>query len=358
MVIGSLGIGGTENFMMNYFRCADKTSFEFDFYVFSKQRLEYYEEILSLGGNVHFAIQTKSFIGAMSAFSKFLKHRMYDVVYCQSCSINRMILAAIPAKMRKVKKVIVHSHSMGTPKGTFLDNMVRGILKWCLCLFIDYGFSCSDLAGEGKYTPKFISSDRYVLIHNAIDTSKYQYNSQLRDKLRKQYKIEDKIVVGNVGRLSKEKNQKFLLDIVKRIKEINNEVVLIIAGKGELEKELSSLSKELNIEENVILLGQINNVSDFYSAMDVFVMSSFYEGLPFTAVEAQINGLPCVFSDTITKMADISGQSEYISLKEPATKWAESIIKLSRNRLDSGIIEKIIQDYDMIFEARRIESYF
>ena len=153
-----------------------------------------------------------------------------------------------------------------------------------------------------------------MLFRSFID--QYRYHESYRKRIRKQYCIEEKVVVGNVGRLVKQKNQRFLIELLPDLINRNKNFLLMIIGDGELEQELKSLVHIKGLENYVLFTGNITNVNEFYSAMDVFVMSSEFEGFPFTAVEAQANGLKCILSDHITQMTNISGDVAYVSLRD------------------------------------------
>lgn len=224
---------------------------------------------------------------------------------------------------------------------------------------VNYGLACSDLAGESKYTKKFIHSSQYGLIHNAIEVDKYRFNTEKREKIRTSIGlIENDILIGNIGRLAEQKNQKFLISLLRKINDKYPNIYLIIVGGGDLEKNLKRQAKDLNIEKNIIFTGSVNNAMDYYSAMDVFVMPSLYEGLPFTAVEAQVNGLKCVMADTITKMVNISGDVSFLSLRQKKEDWIDTILENSRSRSSKQNNQIVCKKYDLNNEVKRLESYY
>ena len=91
-------------------------------------------------------------------------------------------------------------------------------------------------------------------------------------------------------------------------------------------KKLKHKNK-LTMRDHIIFLGNRNDVYQLYNAMDVFVLPSKYEGLPVVGVEAQANGLPCIFSDAMTKETKVLDSSNFLSLSEGVQKWAEEILK-------------------------------
>ena len=309
--VSSLGVGGNELFVMNLFREIDKSKFQVDFLIYD-DRLDFEEEVKQSGSKVYMCPNVQGnkivcLLKQMKYVYKLLKENHYDVIHCNGCSFVNILRAAIPAKFIKNTKVISHAHSVGKVDKNTFDEIIRTILKVVLSKVVDVGFACSDLAGQSKYTKKFLASDRYKIINNAIEIEKYSFNEKNRNEVRQRWGLENKIVFGNVGRLAKEKNQAFLLEILKSLLENNQDVALLIIGGGVLEAELKEKAKKLGVENAVVFTGAVNDTEKYYSAMDVYVMTSFYEGLPFTVIEAQVNGLKCVLSDVITKMANVSG---------------------------------------------------
>lgn len=359
----SLGIGGNEMFVMNFFRNIDKEKFQIDFLIYDDKKTVFYKEVVESGSKVYiinnrYNNKILNFISQICQVRKVLKETDYNIIHCHSCSFIGIFRAAIPGFLNRNIKVISHSHNPGMPKNNKLDNIIRNISKWILSHIVDMGFSCSDLAGESKYTSKFINSDKYKIIHNAINVKKYCYNEKDRIEIRQKCLIEDKVIIGNVGRLSYQKNQGFLLELFKSLLKKKNNVVLMIIGGGELEDELKNKADELQIKDNVIFTGSINDVSKYYSAMDVFVMPSIYEGLPFTAIEAQVNGLKCVISDKVTKMVDVTGDTKFISLSESYDTWVDAIIESSEERSDSEKVANVVKDYDLKKETIRLEQLY
>lgn len=360
---GSLGIGGNEQFVMNFFRNIDKEFFQIDFITFS-DNLDFYDEIVSLGGTVYVMPQRKyannyiQSICEMKYVFRILKEHNYDIIHCHSCSFIGILRSAIPARFINNIKVISHAHNTGASKGTPLDNILRAFMKKFLSMCIDYGLSCSDLAGESKYTRKFINSNYYYIINNAIEVSKYQFNDQNRRDIRKRFTLDDEKLIGNIGRLAEQKNQTFLLDITAQLIQDGNNVALIIIGGGDLAQGLKDKAFRLGIDKKVFFTGMTNEADKYYSAIDVFVMPSLFEGLPFTAVEAQVNGLKCVMSDTITRMVDISGDIKFLSLSDNVKKWSDVIMMQAKTRCSEKHTAKVCREFDIKYEVKKLEAIY
>ena len=158
---------------------------------------------------------------------------------------------------------------------------------------------------------------------------KYTFSEQIRYSIRKEYGIENKFVIGNIGRFFAEKNHLFLIDIFAEVIKKNQNAVLMLVGDGELRAKIEEKIDKLGLQKYVILTGVKSNVNELLMAMDVIAFPSLYEGMPNAIIEAQATGLNCVISSTITKEANITGCVKYVALDENAAKWAEII---SRNR--------------------------
>ena len=361
--LGSLGIGGNELFVMNLFRNMDKEKFQVDFIIYDDSRMNFYDEVIAAGGKVYVCksnIKNKflrTFSESIKTF-KLLKKTKYSIIHCHNCSFLGIMRGAVPGKMISGVKVISHAHSVGSPRNTYVDTLLRKILKLFLSRMVDYGFACSDLAGESKYTETFLKSDRYIIVNNAVDVEKFSYNEATRNQLRGFYGIDNKMVIGTVGRLSEEKNHQFLIKVFSAIKKVRNDATLLIVGGGDLERKLRETAETLGVSSDVVFTGMVDNPQDYYSAMDVFVMTSLYEGLPFTVIEAQMNGLKCVLADTITKMSNVSGDVEFCSLDEHVEKWVELVLQKANARSDEEKIQLVRDKYDLKSEVKKIEEIY
>lgn len=362
--VGTLGIGGNEIFVMNFFRHIDKSRFQMDFVIYDDTRMDFYNEVVSAGSKVYICKEEKKnkiiqSISQIRQLKKILRENHYDVIHCHSCSFIGILKGAIPGFLTKGTSVVSHAHSVGTPTDTLGDKVIRQLLKITLSHVVDVGCACSDIAGNSKYTKEFIHSGKYLIINNAIDTEAYQYNKEKRKEIREKLDIiAENFVLGNVGRLEHEKNHSFLLGIFKSILSRKPEAVLLLIGDGSNRRSLERKAEELGIKSNVIFLGPCTCAADYYQAMDCFVLPSHYEGFPFVLVEAQVNGLRCIVSENMTRAVNISGGVIFKSLKESADKWAEDIVEFGSRRMDKKEVEKVIEKYELRSEVLKFERLY
>ena len=142
------------------------------------------------------------------------------------------------------------------------------------------------------------------------------------------------------------------------MRKINPNTHLVIIGTGELEEKLKQQAKTLGIDKDVTFTGVLSNVNEWYSAIDVFAMTSLYEGLPVVAVEAQAADLPCVLTDTITPEVKVTEKVQFLGLYDEPTKWAKAILDVKPNERKSRKAELQEAGYDITFEAKRMQDLY
>lgn len=339
---------GIENFIMNVYRNIDTNKIQFDFLVHSSKKQEFDDEIESKGGKI-FRLTYKDdknifkYIRDLNDF--FKDHKEYKIVHGEMQSMMPLYLYI--AKKNKVPIRIAHSHNSNyekTIKGYILHLFSKFSGKFATDLW-----ACSKTAGEYMYKNR-----NYEIIHNAIDTGKFAYNENMRKKLRKEKNIDDKFVIGHIGRFDLQKNHEFLIDIFNEIQKIEPNSILISIGCGDRQKIIEEKVKKLNLQTKVIFEGTVSNSYDYYQAMDCFILPSKYEGLPLVGVEAQISGLSCFFSDSITDELKLSDNAYFISLNLSAKEWANIIIDKRKSFRKTNYFE----DYDLKKESEKIVNRY
>ena len=193
------------------------------------------------------------------------------------------------------------------------------------------------------------------------NVEKYVYNEQIRNKLRTQYNIHKELVIGHVGGFFEQKNHKFLLMILHEILKIEPQAHFFLIGDGPLKKKIEYQARDLN--EHITFTGTTDRVTDYLQMMDGMLLPSLFEGLPLVAIEWQINGLPCILSDTITKDCVFMDNVRFKSLNDSAKEWAQNIIQMIRDndRINSSINaqKKIVQvGFDIKQGAKQLRSIY
>jgi len=165
-----------------------------------------------------------------------------------------------------------------------------------------------------------------VIVRNAIDTERFCADFAKREKMRTIWGAKDK-VIGHIGRFEYEKNHIFLLNAFATILKSRKDALLVLVGRGSLESAIKAEIDRLGIQDSVIFMPEVYAVEEYYNGFDLFLLPSIYEGLPLVGVEAQSVGVPCIFSDAVTREADLTEDSAFLPIDEPSV-WAQAALKI------------------------------
>lgn len=332
---------GVASFAMNYFRNVDKEKIHIDFALYADRPSPYYEEIKQAGSKIYVLPNIKNLKEHFRVCKKILSEGHYNIIHDNTLHISIPMMWC--AKNAGIPVRILHSHSaqMGETKLKAIRNKL--FIPILLGLATDY-VACSKVAGENLFGKK-----HFTVIPNVINAEKYVFNENKREQIRKSMHVEDKFVIGTVGRLAYQKNPFFAMDVVKELlKKVPNAEYWWI-GSGTLDNEVRKYVKQQGLENNIKLLGSRNDVIDLYQAMDVFFLPSLFEGLPVTGVEAQALGLPMVVSDTVTDEMVYTDLVEYVSLEQNKNIWVKKITEVIkkanvRDKYSTNLKQSIFTD--------------
>ncbi|MCM1569673.1 MAG: glycosyltransferase, partial [Roseburia sp.] len=311
--------GGIESFLMNISNEMDTNAIQFEYLMRGTN-----EQIVgSVKGVVHRVPDNR--IKYIFFIIAFLKNNKFDIIHLHKNSAADMLLPILIRVFSRGSYVIVHSHNSQPSASSGILKILHRLNRGMLCSMADASLACSDVAAKWMFGKKGCAN-RVKYIKNGIQIEKYVFNREIRKRIRAQYKICDvAFLIGNVGRLSKQKNQIFLIPILAEVIKRGYSVKLIICGEGEEKQAIMEEAERLQVLDDVILPGACSNIHEMLQAMDVFVMPSLYEGLTIAAIEAQCAGLPCVFSDTMSGETILSHHCHVLSLRDGAEKWSDAI---------------------------------
>lgn len=336
-VLGGVGLGGAESRIMDLYRQMNRDEIQFDFLVHSAavkrgfseesgRKPQFYdEEILAMGGHIYVLPKFKvyNYFSYKRAVRKFFaKHKEFRVVQGHMTSTAGIYLPI--AKKAGVPVTVAHARNAGVVKG--LKGAATRFFRQGLAEKADFCFACSTLAGQDVFGKDVVNAGKVKIIHNAIDVRRFTYDEKLRETARQQLGISGKLVLGHVGRFEYQKNHPYLLEVFAAVCEKRPDAVLLLLGEGENRLAMEERCKQLGIADRVRFLGNCKDTERYYQAMDIFLLPSFFEGLPGVLVEAQAAGLKCFVSDSITREAKATDLVTYLSIEQPAQKWAEEIL--------------------------------
>ena len=355
-IIGIVAGGGVEAVIMNYYEHIDRTKVQFDFIVHNDNKIDITQKVEAMGGKVYKVTPYyKNPIAFMWDIYKVIKRHHYRIVHSNMNTLSAFSLFAAWAAGAPVR--ILHNHSTSSP-GETKRNIMKFMLRPFARLFANHYLACSRLAGEWMYGRKMMDSGKVTIVNNAIDLNKYAFNPQKRNLLRKELGLADEFVIGHVGRFMFQKNHEFLIDVFAEAYKKNPHMALLLVGDGPLRPAMEEKVRKLGLTDHVKFLGLRNNVHDFYHVMDILVLPSHYEGLPVVGVEAQANGLPCLFSTKVTKEAHLTHLAQFWDLEKGASKWAKEIISIKCERNKKAGEELRQAGFEIDKEAEKLVKFY
>lgn len=326
LVVGmSDNIGGIETYFHNYYQYFDKEKYQFDFATVC-DTIAFADEYKKNGSKIYKLPNfIKHPIKYLNKMRNIIRMGSYDVIHINMLSAAN-ILPVKAALKENVPKIIVHSHNSDIP-----HSIVRKILhimnrRKIVNNKIILRVACSRVAGEWF----FGKNVDFSIIENFININDYKFIKNDRDNIRKKLNISfGEILIGNVGRLCEQKNQKFLIELLSRL---DNKYKLLLVGNGEQKEQLVTLAKNMKLEDRVIFVKNNMNIRKYYSAMDLFLFPSLFEGMPLAPLEAQANGLYCLVSNSVTKDVD-HGNVCFLPIEHEA--WKSKVCSLA-NKINSN----------------------
>ncbi len=352
--------GGQESYIMNMYRHIDHSRVQFDFFTpffINNPALE--AEIAGLGGqmfsggapfnednNRHFREQTKT----------FLEQHPYKIVHIHSGSTYALMVGSKLARQNGAARVAVHSHCGGFVNLKY--KVIRAVSRHAMLTYPTDYFACSHLAARWKFPAPIIKKGNYKVLKNAVDTRKIFFDPALREQYRKDLGLENNLVVGHVGRFAVQKNHRFLLEIFAALLKKEPAARLVLVGEGELLEETLAYIDERGIGHAVQYLGIRRDVAALMNAFDVFLLPSFFEGLPVVGVEAQATGLPVVTSTGVTPELPLTDLATYIPLENAPEEWAAQVLELAKRPRRNTTEEIKACGYDVQVAARIMQELY
>lgn len=324
-VLGGVNLGGAESRIMDLYRNIDREKLQFDFIVHTKEEGYFQKEIESMGGMIYQVprfrfINICGYIRAWKDF--FTEHTDYQAVHGHMTSTASLYLSI--AKKTGVPITIAHARSAGTDPG--LKGLLTKLLRKNLYKRCDYCLACSKLAGEAVFGKKQVEEGKVHILPNGIETEKYDFNPNVGSMMREALSLQDKWVIGHVGRFHHAKNHEFLIDVFEEITKKKENAVLLLLGEGPLMEPIQKKVASKGLTEKVRFLGSKSPISNYYQVIDFLIFPSVFEGMPGTIIEAQASGLRCLVSDCVTEEVKVTDLVEFYSLKKSPSEWADYVI--------------------------------
>lgn len=350
IVANNLERNGISTVIMNYVSNFNLEKFDITILVGEKVIDTYRKRCESLGVKVkelpHRKEKTFSFYKKLY---KELSRGNFDIVHVHGSNAS-IAIELFLAKINGVKIRIANSHN------TTCTNMVaHKLMKPFFNMLYTDGMACGKLAGQWLFEQK-----EFTVIPNGFNTADFQFDNDLRKSVRKRLGLENKLVLGHIGRFNSQKNHEYILKIFGGVAKVNKDAILLLVGDGPDYLKVKSLVDRSPYKERIILYGETDMPKNLYMAMDIFVFPSRFEGLPVTLLEAQITGLPCIVSDKVTPEVKLSKWCKFLSIETTPDEWIDACLNFKNLNRESFYKENIdrIQAYDISKNSKYLEKIY
>lgn len=323
-VVGRMKSGGVESTVLNHFLHTDPEQVHFTFIAQEDSTFIPYGTIKNHGGEVLLVPSYKKLPQYIKACTRIFQENKPDIVHSHMNALSIFPLRA--AKSADISIRIAHSHSTADPN-EHIKTLAKDVLKPFSRLYPTNYAACSEHAAQWLFGNKLVEEHKVFILRNAIDIPKFIFNSGIRATKRKELDIQDdQVLLGQVGRISHQKNQLFTLQVFAQLLQSMPNAVLALVGDND-GVDIHQEIQRLGIGSQVRLLGVRNDVAQLYSAFDALMFPSTYEGLGMASIEAQTADLPVICSTNVPSEADIIPELVYrASLKDPiGTRWIPTI---------------------------------
>ncbi|MBE0655645.1 MAG: glycosyltransferase, partial [Bacteroidales bacterium] len=252
---------------------------------------------------------------------KLLKKENIETIFINLSSDLKV--AGVAAKLAGVRKIIYRRGSAIPIRNTFLNRyLYRKVVTRVIANSLET--SRTILLNNEKLIPR----GKIEIIYNGIDLEVFEdQNFELLYQPG-----ENEIVIGNAGRLSEEKGQSYLVDLAVMMKNKGYSFKILIAGKGKLKSKLLKYARMKGVENEVLLMDFVENMKSFNKTIDIFTLTSLYEGFGYVLVEAMATEKPVIAFD-INSSSEIveNGVSGFLVEKGNVPALLEKVEYLMKN---------------------------
>ena len=359
-VLGKLGSGGEEKLLVSIMENMDRDVVAFDYLLFIHEEGFYDKYVQELGAKLLY-LETKPHKGKLVqkiannfCLYRFMKNTEYPIVHFHGIQPSTYVHAFL-AKKAGVKNVIVHAHN--TQSLTRFKTKILPLFKQLFGKYPSYYIACSQEAADNM-CPKNLPKEKGCVIINGIDCTAYGFTESKRCAFRAENHLNDKFVVGHIGRFAAVKNHQFLLKVFEKVQAIVPNSVLLLIGEGTMKEQIQEMAVSMGISDKVIFYGTTKDVPSALMGMDVMCFPSIYEGLGIVAIEAQAASLPIVVSDGVPESANISEYYYKLNLSDSVKMWADLICSFYGKKDRKPNLNLKDTEYDIKESAKKMTTVY
>ena len=348
--------GGISSVILNNYSKLDKTKIHFDIATNFNEKGNAYDDFINLGIGIYYVgAKSKGLKAYKKRLINILKKGNYDAIHAHTSFTSWFDMWV--AWRCGIKTRIVHGHNAIKEKESIITFFKRKLSQLLMNIFCTGKIACGIEASNyifGKH------SKGITILPNAIDTEGFRFNSISRLNARNELKVRDsEYLFGTIGRMYDEKNQIRLISIMSEIIKNNDNIKLVLIGDGDCFSTIKKAIDRNHLSKYVVMTGLRKDIDVLINAFDLFVLPSFYEGFPISAIEALSNGLPVLLSASITRELELFENVEYCDLCESDECWSNTITRMIKIPRNTDTINKVQNmGYDLCNSSRKLVEIY
>lgn len=364
-LIHGLNMGGAETIVKEYALLIDKSKYDVTVLCYHHQYDSPYEKLLKDNGiKVIFVCDYMPFYLKKGKIFKVINHiQRYLLIKKYIRKINpdilhvHLTLADMVRFARPKKNTVIFYTQHFDTSGLLQNKKEIKSIKW---LIHNYKFCMIALNDTMKRELEDLFDIHDVqVVNNGIDVRRYKTKFD-KNKLRESIGIpRDCTLMVHVGRLTKIKNQEFIVNVFEALEKIDNNIFLLLIGTGEDKDKLHKLLGDKDLSDNSVILSNRSDVPELLMMSDIGIFPSLSEGLGIAAIEMQMAGLQVFASTNVPKETQISNLIHFLDLQLGADKWAEKIYDVVKIQskgkaefydIDNWNIENNVHQIEKLYE--------
>jgi len=293
-----------------------------------------------------------NFVKSLSILMKLVEESKINIIHAHQPI--PILLGLIVSKLTKIP-IVTTAHNIYNPKSVVDRMYTKGNLV----------VAVSEQVRKSMIDDFKVNDGKVFTVHNGINIKRLKKNHESKHSIRSEYGLKkDCILIGAIAGLRKQKALNYFIEAAKLVSNEFSNVKFIIVGDGELREELGELSNNLNMSDKIIFTGFREDVPQIIKELDIFCLSSIYEGLPISLLEALGNSTPVV----VTAVGGIpelitDGLNGLLVPPRDSEKLADSLIRLISNKdlaelLKKNAFNSIIENFsEHSMAIKHIELY-
>ncbi|MFP4620045.1 MAG: glycosyltransferase [Bacteroidales bacterium] len=299
------------------------------------------------------AINNLSFVNPVKVrkFSKmFRKNRVYTVIMNLPSDVK---VAGPAAKKARVEKIM---YRRGTALPVNNNRYNRYLFKKIITHIITNSHATKNLLLQKNAS--LVDRNKFRIIYNGLDFEEFD-NRPVNPLYTRQ---NNELILGNASRFVVQKGHHFLVDIAAKLKSHKIPFRILLAGEGKLKKHIMDLAKRKGVSDNMLFTGFITDIKSFMASIDIFLLTSLWEGFGYVIVEAMAGEKPVIAFDISSNPEIIrDGENGYLIPFRDTDTFVQKIMTLDNNpqlreRMAREARRTAVENFDMDYMVKQVEE--